>query len=64
MHPRVVYTPGSLTDTPEKYTGPQKEKRGQLVFQASFFQGELLNFGRVCIYIYNINIYIPSGKLT
>lgn len=59
MHPRVVYTPGSLTDTPEKYTGPQKEKRGQLVFQASFFQGELLNFG-----IYNINIYIPSGKLT
>ena len=39
----VYVPPGSLTVRPWKYTIP----KGRLVFQPSFFRGELLNFGRV-----------------
>ena len=44
MTKKIELLPGSLTVRPWKFTGPQKER---LVFQPSFFRGELLHFGGV-----------------
>ena len=49
----VCIPPGSLT-LPRKISHPKRE----VIFQPSFFRGELLNFLGVYIYIYNIYMYI------
>jgi len=49
-----------MTNAPFKRSQKPNRKVERIVFQASFFRGELLNFGRViCGFDHIPNIYLP-----